>query len=104
MPPVTERSNGLVIQSAAPMTGPKSEARLLREADCYVLASHFFWGLWAVVNAPVSSIPFGYAVRFLKMLHNFFFKQKLKLIDFICFCRNMLKLDSALILSTKTTY
>lgn len=61
MPPVTERSNGLVIQSAAPMTGPKGEARLLREADCYVLASHFFWGLWAVVNAPVSSIPFGYA-------------------------------------------
>lgn len=37
-----------------------NEARLLREADCYVLASHFFWGLWSIVNAPVSSIPFGY--------------------------------------------
>ncbi|XP_046440374.1 choline/ethanolamine kinase-like isoform X1 [Daphnia pulex] len=40
--------------------GPQNELRLLREAECYMLASHFFWGLWAVVNAPVSSIPFGY--------------------------------------------
>lgn len=46
------------------VSGPKNEARLLREADCYMLASHFFWGLWAVVNASVSSIPFGYWVRY----------------------------------------
>ena len=39
-----------------------SEERLFREADCYLLASHFFWGLWSVVNAPVSTIPFGYWV------------------------------------------
>lgn len=39
---------------------PKEELQLLREAHCFMLASHFFWGLWAVVNAPVSSIPFGY--------------------------------------------
>ena len=43
--------------------GPKNELRLLREADCYMLASHLVWGLWAVVNAPVSSIPFGYWVN-----------------------------------------
>lgn len=48
-------------------TGPQNEARLLREADCYMLASHFFWGLWAVVNAPVSSIPFGYWVSYLPL-------------------------------------
>jgi len=43
--------------------GRKSEEnRLLREAECYMLASHFFWGLWSVVNAPVSTIPFGYWV------------------------------------------
>lgn len=36
------------------------EERLLREADCFVLASHFFWALWSVVNAPASAIPFGY--------------------------------------------
>lgn len=54
-----------VMNSMSLIAGPKNEARLLREADCYVLASHFFWGLWAVVNAPVSSITFGYWVRFL---------------------------------------
>ena len=45
------------------VTGSKAEARLLREAECFVLASHFFWGLWAIVNAPVSKIPFGYWVK-----------------------------------------
>ncbi len=44
------------------LIGSKAEEGLLREAECYVLASHFFWGLWAIVNAPVSSIPFGYWV------------------------------------------
>jgi hypothetical protein len=48
--------------------GPQNELRLLREAECYMLASHFFWGLWAVVNAPVSSIPFGYWVILLSWL------------------------------------
>lgn len=40
--------------------GRDDENRLLREANCFILASHFFWGLWAVVNASVSTIPFGY--------------------------------------------
>lgn len=53
----------------------KAEVTLLREADCYVLASHFFWGLWAVVNATTSSIPFGYWVT---------------LIYFLSQCRNLL--------------
>ena len=50
------------------VTGAKNEARLLREADCYVLASHYFWGLWAIVNAPVSSIPFGYWVSLIRIV------------------------------------
>ena len=54
-----------VMSTTSMAAGPKNEVRLLREADCYMLASHFFWGLWAVVNAPVSSIPFGYWVIFL---------------------------------------
>lgn len=58
-------SHSPVMNSMSMIAGPKNEARLLREADCYMLASHFFWGLWAVVNAPVSSIPFGYWVSYL---------------------------------------
>lgn len=58
-----EPHRNLIINPSKMTVGPKAEARLLREADCYMLASHFFWGLWAVVNAPVSSIPFGYWVR-----------------------------------------
>lgn len=60
--PVEDSLKGLVINPALDVTGPKNEARLLREAECFMLASHFFWSLWAVVNAPVSSIPFGYWV------------------------------------------
>ena len=60
----TDGHRGMVSANSASssITGPKNEFRLLREADCYILASHFFWGLWGVVNAPVSSIPFGYWV------------------------------------------
>ena len=60
--PVEDSLKVLVINPALDVTGPKNEARLLREAECFMLASHFFWSLWAVVNAPVSSIPFGYWV------------------------------------------
>jgi len=37
-----------------------SAEAMLREINIFILASHFFWGLWSVVNAHVSSIPFGY--------------------------------------------
>lgn len=28
----------------------------------FALASHFFWGLWSIVQAKISSIEFGYMV------------------------------------------
>lgn len=37
--------------------------QLLCEADSFVLASHFFWALWSVVNSCVSQITFDYWVR-----------------------------------------
>lgn len=29
----------------------------------FALASHFFWGLWSIIQAKISSIEFGYMVR-----------------------------------------
>lgn len=30
----------------------------------FALASHFFWGLWSIIQAKISSIEFGYMVCF----------------------------------------
>lgn len=38
------------------------ERRMLDEIHVYALASHLFWTLWSIVNAPVSTIAFGYWV------------------------------------------
>lgn len=35
---------------------------IVAEVRAFSLASHFFWGLWACANAPLSQIPFGYWV------------------------------------------
>ncbi|KRT83855.1 phosphotransferase, partial [Oryctes borbonicus] len=34
--------------------------RLLQEVKVFTMATHFFWGLWSIVNAGTSIIPFGY--------------------------------------------
>lgn len=34
--------------------------QLLRELQAFTLASHFFWGLWSVCYAIISTIPFDY--------------------------------------------
>ena len=39
------------------------EEKLLEEVRVFTLASHLFWTLWSIVNAPVSTIAFGYWVR-----------------------------------------
>lgn len=48
--------------------GPLTSARLTCVScfcDCrFALASHFFWGLWSIVQAKISSIEFGYMVCF----------------------------------------
>jgi hypothetical protein len=36
--------------------------RLLKELQAFTLASHFFWGLWSVCSASISTIPFDYWV------------------------------------------
>jgi hypothetical protein len=36
--------------------------QLLRELQAFTLASHFFWGLWSVCYASISTIPFDYWV------------------------------------------
>nr|CAD7589850.1 unnamed protein product [Timema genevievae] len=38
----------------------EQEAKLLKEVHSFTLASHLFWGLWAIVNARHSRISFGY--------------------------------------------
>lgn len=34
----------------------------MMEIKIFSLASHLFWGLWSIVNAKLSEIPFGYWV------------------------------------------
>ncbi|XP_056630180.1 choline/ethanolamine kinase [Diorhabda sublineata] len=34
--------------------------KVLREVEVFTMASHLFWGVWALINAETSNIPFGY--------------------------------------------
>lgn len=38
------------------------EEQILLEANAYALASHFLWGLWAIVQSNISTIQFAYLV------------------------------------------
>jgi len=38
------------------------EEDILFEANAYALASHFLWGLWAIVQSHISTIQFAYLV------------------------------------------
>ncbi|KAM4018158.1 choline kinase alpha-like isoform 1-T1 [Anomaloglossus baeobatrachus] len=38
----------------------KVESEMLIEVNRFALASHFFWGLWSIIQAKISSIEFGY--------------------------------------------
>lgn len=40
----------------------ESPKKVLREVEVFTMASHLFWGVWALINAETSSIPFGYWV------------------------------------------
>jgi len=39
-----------------------AEEEILLEANAYALASHFLWGLWAIVQSNISTIQFAYLV------------------------------------------
>ncbi|XP_046719796.1 choline/ethanolamine kinase isoform X2 [Silurus meridionalis] len=49
--------------------------QMIIEANRFALASHFFWGLWSIIQARISKIEFGYMDY---ALHRFdsYFKQK----------------------------
>jgi len=44
----------------------------------FALASHFFWGLWSIVQAKISSIEFGY-MDYAQARFDAYFDQKRKL-------------------------
>ncbi|XP_034499808.1 choline/ethanolamine kinase isoform X1 [Ailuropoda melanoleuca] len=56
----------------------KLEEDLLIEANRYALASHFFWGLWSILQASMSTIEFGY-LEYAQSRFQFYFQQKAQL-------------------------
>ncbi|XP_062931370.1 choline/ethanolamine kinase isoform X2 [Cynocephalus volans] len=59
----------------------KLEEDLLVEANRYALASHFFWGLWSILQASMSTIEFGY-LEYAQSRFQFYFQQKGQLTSF----------------------
>lgn len=48
------------------------------EIKIFSLGSHLFWGLWAIVNAKLSQIPFGYWDYAVSRLKNYqYLKEKI---------------------------
>lgn len=56
----------------------KIENEMLNEINRFALASHFFWGLWGIVQAKISSIEFGY-MEYAMARFDAYFLQKRKL-------------------------
>ncbi|XP_075409542.1 choline/ethanolamine kinase isoform X1 [Tenrec ecaudatus] len=54
------------------------EEDLLVEVNRYALASHFFWGLWSILQASMSTIEFGY-LEYAQSRFQFYFQQKRQL-------------------------
>ncbi|KAJ3618680.1 hypothetical protein MTP99_006651 [Tenebrio molitor] len=50
--------------------------KILREVEVFTLASHFFWGIWGVINAGTSQIPFGYWEYAASRLRHYFEHKK----------------------------
>nr|XP_019573369.1 PREDICTED: choline/ethanolamine kinase isoform X1 [Rhinolophus sinicus] len=59
----------------------KLEDDLLVEVNRYALASHFFWGLWSILQASMSTIEFGY-LEYAQSRFQFYFQQKGQLTSF----------------------
>ncbi|XP_034372242.1 choline/ethanolamine kinase isoform X4 [Arvicanthis niloticus] len=59
----------------------KQEEDLLVEISRYALASHFFWGLWSILQASMSTIEFGY-LEYAQSRFQFYFQQKGQLTNF----------------------
>ncbi|XP_063014815.1 choline kinase alpha isoform X2 [Melospiza melodia melodia] len=54
------------------------EEVVLVEVNRFALASHFFWGLWSIIQAKISSIEFGY-LEYALSRFDAYFDQKRKL-------------------------
>ncbi|XP_036272387.1 choline kinase alpha isoform X3 [Pipistrellus kuhlii] len=54
------------------------EEEMLVEVNRFALASHFFWALWSIVQAKISSIEFGY-MDYAQARFDAYFHQKRKL-------------------------
>uniref|UniRef100_A0A8C9V7L8 Ethanolamine kinase n=2 Tax=Scleropages formosus TaxID=113540 RepID=A0A8C9V7L8_SCLFO len=51
------------------------EKAMILEANRFALASHFFWGLWSIIQAKISTIEFGY-MDYAHSRFDAYFKQK----------------------------
>ncbi|XP_051167301.1 choline/ethanolamine kinase isoform X2 [Leptopilina boulardi] len=51
--------------------GEAEEEKLMSEIKVFSLATHLFWGLWGIVNAKTSDIPFGYWEYAVSRLRNY---------------------------------
>ncbi|KAJ8396657.1 hypothetical protein AAFF_G00014950 [Aldrovandia affinis] len=56
----------------------KLKEDMLVEVNRFALASHFFWGLWSIVQARISAIEFGY-MEYAAARFEAYFEQKTKL-------------------------
>ncbi|XP_020367568.1 choline kinase alpha [Rhincodon typus] len=54
----------------------KMEDQMLEEINRYALASHFFWGLWSIIQARISAIEFGYLDYALARFEAYFEQKK----------------------------
>ncbi|KAG8563687.1 hypothetical protein GDO81_016174 [Engystomops pustulosus] len=52
------------------------ENEMLIEINRFALASHFFWGLWSIVQAKISSIEFGYMEYAMARFEAYFLHKK----------------------------
>ncbi|XP_072829908.1 choline/ethanolamine kinase isoform X1 [Vicugna pacos] len=68
-------------ETISPEEQKKLEADLLVEVNRYALASHFFWGLWSILQASMSTIEFGY-MEYAQSRFQFYFQQKGQLTNF----------------------
>ncbi|XP_070152962.1 choline/ethanolamine kinase isoform X1 [Polyergus mexicanus] len=58
--------------------GSVEEQHVMMEVRVFSLTSHLFWGLWSIVNAKISQIPFGYWDYAASRLRNYMYlKEKI---------------------------
>ena len=62
---ISNRLNGVGGGDQGKSDVEADEEVFLFEVNMYALASHFFWGLWGVVQSRFSDIEFGYLVSIL---------------------------------------